>query len=138
MPSRLVVSDSVTPWAVACQAPLSIGFSRQEYWSGLLYLPPGDLPNPGVNTCNCTFIKTHGIHNSKTEPQCKLWTLGDNECVTTGSLIVTNVPLWYRTSTVGEIVCVYVVCVCVYVYVCVCVCMYGVGRRIQELFELSA
>ena len=38
----------VTPWTVAHQAPLSMGFSRQEYWSGLLCLPPGDLPNPGI------------------------------------------------------------------------------------------
>ena len=37
-----------TPWTVACQAPLSMGFSRQEYWSGLPFPPPGDLPNPGV------------------------------------------------------------------------------------------
>ena len=37
-----------TPWAVASQAPLSMGFSRQEYWSGLLCPPPGDLPNPGT------------------------------------------------------------------------------------------
>src|SRR5574341_1139765 len=37
-----------TPWTVAHQAPLSKGFSRQEYWSGLLCLPPGDLPNPGI------------------------------------------------------------------------------------------
>ena len=36
----------VTPWTTACQAPLSIGFSRQEYWSGLPCPPPGDLPNP--------------------------------------------------------------------------------------------
>ena len=35
-----------TLWTVACQAPLSIGFSRQEYWSGLPCPPPGDLPNP--------------------------------------------------------------------------------------------
>ena len=35
-----------TPWIVACQAPLSMGFSRQEYWSGLPFLSPGDLPNP--------------------------------------------------------------------------------------------
>ena len=34
--------------SVACQAPLSIGFSRQEYWSRLPYLPPGDLPKPGI------------------------------------------------------------------------------------------
>ena len=37
-----------TEWTVACQAPLCIGFSRQEYWSWLLRPPPGDLPNPGV------------------------------------------------------------------------------------------
>ena len=37
-----------TPWTVACQASLSTGFSRQEYWSGLLFPSPGDLPNPGI------------------------------------------------------------------------------------------
>ena len=38
----------VIPWTAACQAPLSIGFSRQEYWSGLPFPPPADLPNPGI------------------------------------------------------------------------------------------
>ena len=38
----------VTPWTVAHQAPLSMGFSRQEYWSGLPFPSPGDLPNPGI------------------------------------------------------------------------------------------
>ena len=37
-----------TAWTVACQAPLSLGFSRQEYWSGLPCLSPGDLPDPGI------------------------------------------------------------------------------------------
>ena len=37
-----------TPWTVACQAPLSMGFSRQEYWSGLPCPPPGDLLDPGI------------------------------------------------------------------------------------------
>ena len=37
-----------TPWTVAHQTPLSIGFSRQEYWSGLPFPSPGDLPNPGI------------------------------------------------------------------------------------------
>ena len=41
-------STLVTPWAVACQDPLSMGFSRQEYWSGLPFPSPGDLPNPGI------------------------------------------------------------------------------------------
>ena len=43
-----VTSDSATPWTVAPQAPLSMGFSRQEYWNGLPCSPPGDLPNRGI------------------------------------------------------------------------------------------
>ena len=38
----------VTWWSVAHQAPLSMGFSRQEHWSGLPFPPQGDLPNPGI------------------------------------------------------------------------------------------
>ena len=37
-----------TPWTVACQAPLSMEFSRQEYWSGLPFPPPGALPDSGI------------------------------------------------------------------------------------------
>ena len=37
-----------TPWTVARQAPLSMGFSGQEYWSGLPFPSPGDLPDPGI------------------------------------------------------------------------------------------
>ena len=37
-----------TPWTAACQAPLSIGFSKQEYWSGLPFPSPQDLPDPGI------------------------------------------------------------------------------------------
>ena len=44
--SRVQLFD--TPWTVARQAPLSMGFSRQEYWSGLLFPAPGDLPDPGI------------------------------------------------------------------------------------------
>ena len=44
-----VVSDSfVTPWTVACQAPLSMGFPRQEHCTGLPFPSPGDLPDPGI------------------------------------------------------------------------------------------
>ena len=42
------VQLSVTPWTVAHQAPLSMGFSRQEHWSGLMFSPPEDLPDPGI------------------------------------------------------------------------------------------
>ena len=42
------MSDSLIPCTATHQAPLSLGFSRQEYWSGLPFSSPGDLPNPGV------------------------------------------------------------------------------------------
>ena len=44
-----------TPWTLACQAPLSVGFSRQEYWSGLPFPPPGDLPDPGIKPVSLLF-----------------------------------------------------------------------------------
>ena len=51
-----VVSDSfATPWTVASQAPLSMGLSGQEYWSGLPCLPPGDLPDPEIKTRSSTM-----------------------------------------------------------------------------------
>ena len=45
-----IVSDSLQPHELhaACQAPASMGISKQEYWSGLLLPPPGDLPDPGI------------------------------------------------------------------------------------------
>ena len=45
----------VTPWTAACQAPLSMGFSRQEYWSGLPFPSPGDHPNPGIEPRSPAF-----------------------------------------------------------------------------------
>ena len=47
---RSVMSDFGTLWTAARQAPLSMGFSRQEYWSGLPFPSPGDLPNPGIES----------------------------------------------------------------------------------------
>ena len=41
-----------TPWTIADQAPLSTGFSRQNYWSGLSCLSPGDLPDPGIKSAS--------------------------------------------------------------------------------------
>ena len=48
------VSDSATLWTIAHQAPLSMRFSRQEYWSGLPCPSPGDLPNPGIEPASLT------------------------------------------------------------------------------------
>ena len=45
----------VTPWTVACQAPLSIRFFRQEYWGGLSCPPPGDLSDPGIKHMSLMF-----------------------------------------------------------------------------------
>ena len=47
-------------WTVAFQAPLSVGFSRQEYWSGLPFPTPGDLPNPGIKLASLTFSALAG------------------------------------------------------------------------------
>ena len=57
--------NSATLWTVTCQAPLSMGFSRQEYWSGLLCPtpgdPPGDLPNPGIEHTSLTSPALAGV-----------------------------------------------------------------------------
>ena len=44
----VIKNEPVTPWIVDYQAPLSMGLSRQEYWSGLPFPSPEDLPNPGI------------------------------------------------------------------------------------------
>ena len=44
------VQLSATPWTVACQAPLYMEFSRQEYWNGWPFLPPEYLPDPGIES----------------------------------------------------------------------------------------
>ena len=53
--SRSVVSDSLRPLGVAHQAPPSMEFSRQEYWSGLPFPSPGDLPDPGIEPGSPAF-----------------------------------------------------------------------------------
>ena len=50
-----VVSNSEAPWTVNPQAPLSMGFSRQGYWTGLPCPPPGDLPDPGIKPASPVF-----------------------------------------------------------------------------------
>ena len=55
--SRSVTSNSfATPWTVACQAPLSMELSKQEYWSGLPFPSPEDLPDPGIKP------SSHAVH----------------------------------------------------------------------------
>ena len=61
----------VTPWTVACQDPLSMEFSRQEYWSGLPFTTPGDLPDPKIKAASLAspalaggFFTTESLGNS--------------------------------------------------------------------------
>ena len=60
-----LLSDSATPWTIACQAPLSMEFSRLEYWGGLPFPSPGDLPDPGIKLVSLvdSFIDRWILHN---------------------------------------------------------------------------
>ena len=49
------MSDSVTLWTIAHQAPLATGLPMQEYWSGLPFLSPGDLPGPGIKLMSASL-----------------------------------------------------------------------------------
>ena len=57
-----------TLWTVARQAPLSMGFSRQEYWSGLPCLPPGDLPHPGTEPASLCLLQWQAGSSPLTSP----------------------------------------------------------------------
>ena len=61
----------VTPWTVAHQAPPSLGFSRQEYWSGLPFPSPGDLPNPGIEPRSPAFQAEVLTSGPPGKPICK-------------------------------------------------------------------
>ena len=55
------VQFCATLWTIACEAPLSMRFSRQEYWSGLPCPPPGDLPNPGIKPVSLRSLASAGM-----------------------------------------------------------------------------
>ena len=66
--SLRLLSDCATPWTVAHQAPLSMGFSRQEYWSGLSCPPPGDFPDPGIKPASLTSPTLAGMFFTTSAP----------------------------------------------------------------------
>ena len=66
----------VTPWTVAYQAPLSMGFSRQDNWNGLPFLSPGDLPNP-VTEPRSPALQTHALPSEP--PEYIMGNVGLNE-----------------------------------------------------------
>ena len=66
------VSLSVTLWAAACQAPLSMEFSRQEGWDGLPFPPPGDLPDPGIEPASPALADVLFITEPLRKPELAL------------------------------------------------------------------
>ena len=84
------------PWTVACQAPLSRGFLRQEYWSGLPFPTPGDLPDPGIKPTSLRspalpgrFFTTAPSENPKPKPFLILWRA--KETTDSGTMLLTVV-----------------------------------------------
>ena len=55
----------MTPWTIACQGPLSMGFSRQEYWSRLPFPPLGDLFDPGIKPMFPESLALQAIHTAQ-------------------------------------------------------------------------
>ena len=62
-----------TPWTVAYQAPPSMGFSRQEYWSGLPFPSPGDLPDPGIEPRSPALEADALTFEPPRKPWCSPW-----------------------------------------------------------------
>ena len=71
-----------TPWTVAFQSPLSMGFSRQEYWSGLPFPAPGNLPDPGIKSASPAvagkFFTTETLGKPKKEIDLCSLTIGNS------------------------------------------------------------
>ena len=65
----------MTPWTIASQAPLSMGFSRQEYWSRLPFPSPRDLPNPGIKTRSNSRIEFSSLNVLNMRYSTICWTL---------------------------------------------------------------
>ena len=77
-------------WTVAHQAPFSMGFSRQEYWSGLPFPSPGDLPHPGTEPMS--LVLASGFFTAEPPEKAKY-----------------SVPLWYCWGMVIRHVCLYLI-----------------------------
>ena len=116
-----------TPWIVACQAPLPMGFHRQEYWTGLPFPSPGDLPNPGIKLGSPALQADSLLNEPPRKPK-------------TSNLFVALVEI---NTNIYIYICIYIyiyiylfilymyiylfyVCVCV----CVCVCILEYAKQI--------
>ena len=99
----------MTPWATACQAPLSIEFSRQEYWSELPVPSPADLPDPGIEPMSLASPALAGGFFT-VEPPGKPIDQYQNQASDIGTI--------HRADSDS----ISFKCICVCVCVCVCVC----------------
>ena len=105
----------LTLWTVARQAPLSMGFSRQEHWSGLSSPPPGDLPDPGIQflfpalaggffTTSATWGSVDGKLLRKHQGQKGFWSNKPNRTLVAGELGDQTCPAaWWRMSKFDQI-----------------------------------
>ena len=85
------LSDSVTSWTVPHQAPLSMGFSRQEYWSGLAFPSPGDLLDPGIKPRSPALQADSLLSKPPGKPQAQR---GHEKCIALVKL--TQCQYWSR------------------------------------------
>jgi len=133
----LVVSDSASLWTIAHQTPLSMGFSRQEYWSGLPCPPPGNLPDPVIKPTSLCLLYRQVCSLPLAPPGNPMYTcvyvrIGVHVCVYVHVYMYKCV---YMGVCIYAQVCIYVsicymcmhMCVCmdgcIYVCICVCICM---------------
>ena len=88
----------VTLWSVACQAPLSMGFSRQEYWSGLPFSPPGDLPESGIKPA---YLESSALAGRffTTEPPGKPFKCQEDLCIENN---LRDTPSVYRNGSPAD------------------------------------
>ena len=70
--SHSVMSNSATPWNVVHQVPLSMGFSRQEYWSGVPFPIPGNLRDPGIES-GSTVLQVESLQSNHQESPYVIW-----------------------------------------------------------------
>ena len=91
----------VTPWTIARQAPLSMGFSRQKYWSGLPFPSPGDLPDPGIKHASPPLIGGFFTTEPPGKPRGILkWSANLHRAEGSRKLIYTqSLAVWGRLSS---------------------------------------
>ena len=88
----------MTPWTVAHQAPLSMGFLRQESWSGLPFPSPGDLPDPGIEPVSPALAGRFFTPVPAGKASCRLLPLSETDC----RAVMTDRKSWLEFKCVQE------------------------------------